>query len=379
MNGNIEINGKLIVIGDCHFGIKRFNINTLKNQLKFFDEQIFPYMEKNNIDTIFQLGDIFDNRTNIDIIFMNYIKKYFFEVLVEKNIKLYTLLGNHDIAHRESREVSLISFFENIYSDNLIVFKNRTYITINDNKVYVVPWITNDEDLSYDEIASCHTVLGHFKIQNCMVVKGHKDTNAKLTEKFFRENTTLQNVYSGHFHLKDTKGFIKYLGTPWQINWNDYEEEKGFYVWHEDDYLEFKENKSSKKFVKVKYDDEKNKEKHIEISGLFETSKFYNENEFKSVLPLLDEHEVKVFINHSKDKKYDEMLYKMNKAGLKSAVIDNQEISKIIGTDYIAENKDLDDTRSFILSTVKKEKKDLLPLVIEILAEIDSTQLKDIK
>ena len=57
MNGKID--GKLIVIADCHFGIRRFNIDTLKDQLSFFDNQIFPYMEENNINKITKLIYLF--------------------------------------------------------------------------------------------------------------------------------------------------------------------------------------------------------------------------------------------------------------------------------------------------------------------------------
>ena len=48
-----EINGKVILIGDCHFGVKRFSIPFLHNTIKFFTDEVFPYMEENNIKYIF--------------------------------------------------------------------------------------------------------------------------------------------------------------------------------------------------------------------------------------------------------------------------------------------------------------------------------------
>jgi len=368
-----SINGKIIIMGDFHFGVRRFNIESLKDQLSFIDNEVIPYMEKNNINIIFQLGDLFDNRTSVDIIFMEYLKKNFFDKLKEKNIILYTLLGNHDIAHRESRSVSLSNFFEDLYPENFYVFKHRESIIINGNSTYIVPWIVKDEDLTYEEIKNHHNIFGHFEIRHFTMVKGHKDSTAKLTVDFFTKNTNVRNVFSGHYHIKDTSGLVKYLGTPWQLNWSDYEEQKGFYVFHEDDFLEFYENKSSKKYIKVKYNDDKDKEKHIEVCGLYEHPKLMTDEEFYKITDELKNHEVKFFINESKDRHFDEILYN-TKDELQCTVIDNQEISEIIGADYIEEeNVNIDDTRTFIIESIKEEKPELIKLFTKILEDIDSS------
>lgn len=378
MNG--DINGKLIVIGDCHFGVKRFSIDTLDNQLAFFDNQIFPYMEENDIKIIFQLGDLFDNRTSTDINFIHELQKRFFDRIVEKGIVLHALVGNHDIYFRESRDVSLVRFFKNLYPDNFVLYEDRTTININGNETYIVPWIVKGEDLTYDEIKEKHTILGHFEIRHFAMVKGHSDTGSKLTVDFFTKNTEVRNVFSGHYHIKDTKGLVKYLGTPWQINWSDYNEEKGFYVWDEMDALEFVENASSKKYIKVKYNDSKNTDRNIEVSGLFKHSKMLTDDEFKELLPHIQQHEIKFFINESKDRHFDEILYTMKESEVQATVIDNQEISEIIGTDYINETEEQEhkDTRTLISDSVKEHKPELLPLLVEIFQEIDSTILKEV-
>lgn len=378
MNGK-NIEGKLILLGDCHFGIKKFNIDVLKDQLKFINKQVIPYMIDNNINVIFQLGDLFDNRTTTDINFLNVIQKEFFDKLKENNIILHSLVGNHDIYYRESRDITLVRFFKELYPDNFVLYENREYITINSNKTYVVPWITKDEDFTYDEIKDSHNILGHFEIRNFSLVKGHVDENSKLTVDFFTKNTKVRNVFSGHYHIKDTKGLVKYLGTPWQNNYSDYEESKGFYVWDEFDTLEFFENTSSKKFIKVKYNDEKNTDRNIEVSGLFKHRKLLTDEEYKDLLPVLKNHEIKFFINKSKDRHFDDILYSMNESGIKSTVVNNEELSELIGTDYIEETElDISDTRTLIIETVKSNKDSLLPLLNSILVDIDRTINKDL-
>ena len=68
-------------------------------------------------------------------------------------------------------------------------------------------------------------VFGHFEMRHFAMVKGHMDTSSKLTAEFFTKNTNIKGVYSGHYHIKDTKGLVKYLGSSSQINWSDYNEE----------------------------------------------------------------------------------------------------------------------------------------------------------
>ena len=37
-------------------------------------------------------------------------------------------------------------------------------------------------------------------------------------------------VMSGHYHHKSDDGQVYYLGTPYEIYWNDWEDPKGFHV-----------------------------------------------------------------------------------------------------------------------------------------------------
>lgn len=362
------INSKVIIIGDTHFGVKKFSLDFLSNQIKFFNNQVFPYMKDNNIKYIFQLGDLFDNRTTADIAWLQKLRTDFFDELVKNDIILVSLKGNHDIYFRESLEVSLIDFFADLYPNNFKLFSEKSYIEINGFKTYIVPWLVKGESLNSEELGGVHTILGHFEIRDFQMVRGHVDTSSELTKEYF-SNNKVQNVFSGHYHIKDTSSFVKYLGTPFQLNWSDYLEEKGFYVWDNLDTLTFIENTSSKKFVKVKYNDSKDPLNSIEISGLKSKSIFCNEETLKEYLEELEKHEVKIFINESKDRKHDEVLYIMK--DIKSTIIDNQEISKIIGTNYI-QNTKLDDSRTLITNLLKENREDLMPLLNSLLVEIDS-------
>jgi len=378
----IKLDNEIIIIGDSHWGLRKFNLDVLRNQLKVFHEQIFPYMKEKNIKTIFSLGDLLDNRTTANIIWLETLKKEFFDVLKENGFILYELLGNHDIYLRESREYSLVQTLSDIYPENFKIFKDREMINIGDKNIYVVPWITKNETLLESELQEADYAFMHAEVRNFAMVPGHKDTKSELTEGFFKNIERLKGVYSGHYHLKNNKGFFKYLGSLTQMNWSDYDDHKAFYHFNADlEDLQEIENTSSKKFVKVKYNDEENTDRNIEVKGLFKYSKLLTDEEFEEILPILNKHDVKTFINKHKDNHYEELLYKMKKADIKGSIVNNQNLSELIGTGYvISEDVDIEqkDTKTLIIETLKEANPDLLPLLNELFSEVQTEMSQEI-
>jgi hypothetical protein len=62
-------------------------------------------------------------------------------------------------------------------------------------------------------------------------------------------------VLTGHFHHKSTNGNITYVGTPYEMTWADYNDQKGFHIFDtETRELNFVKNPFSM-FQKILYDD----------------------------------------------------------------------------------------------------------------------------
>ena len=89
-------------VGDTHFGVRSGSSHFATFQIKFFQELLFPYMEEHGIDTIVQMGDMWDNRTQLSLKSHHLIKPGIFELLQDKNFVMHTIVGNHDITLRES-------------------------------------------------------------------------------------------------------------------------------------------------------------------------------------------------------------------------------------------------------------------------------------
>ena len=57
---------KICLLGDTHFGMRGDSLEFHKYIKKFYDNIFFPYLIENKIDTVFQLGDLFDRRKFIN-------------------------------------------------------------------------------------------------------------------------------------------------------------------------------------------------------------------------------------------------------------------------------------------------------------------------
>ena len=56
---------KIALIGDLHFGVKNFDIDFLNASLDALEKMV-EVLKKENVTTIYQLGDMFDNRITMD-------------------------------------------------------------------------------------------------------------------------------------------------------------------------------------------------------------------------------------------------------------------------------------------------------------------------
>ena len=119
---------KLCILGDTHFGMRGDSLEFHKHYEKFYNDVFFPYLIDNKIDTVFQLGDLFDRRKFINFNSLYLARKYFFNKLKENNIKFYTLLGNHDVTYKNTLEVNSSQLLLNEY-DNITIFEK--FETIN--------------------------------------------------------------------------------------------------------------------------------------------------------------------------------------------------------------------------------------------------------
>jgi len=244
---------KVCILGDTHFGARGDSLDFHKHFQKFYDEVFFPYLKENNITTIVQMGDLFDRRKYINFNSLYLSRKYFFDVCVSNGITLHTLIGNHDVAFKNTLDVNSPSLVVNGYN-NIKVYQEFTTINFDGLDIDIVPWICDENESEiFEKIKNSKSeiCLGHFEIAGFEMDRGNVCDTGIDKKTLSRYDVVL----SGHFHHKSSDSNITYVGTPYEMTWADYSDAKGFHIFDtETREMEFVKNPFTM-FNKVLYDD----------------------------------------------------------------------------------------------------------------------------
>jgi len=244
---------KIAILGDTHFGMRGDSLEFHRHYQKFYDNVFFPYLLKNGISEVFQLGDLFDRRKFINFNSLFLSRKYFFDKLKEYGITFHTLLGNHDVAFRNTLQVNSTGLLLNDYV-NIKLYDKFETVTMYDIDIDIVPWICDENEVEiFSSIVSSKSQLcfGHFEIDGFEMDRGNV-CNGGIDRKSLSK---YDMVLTGHFHHKSDDGHIYYVGTPGQMTWADYNDPRGFHIFDlSTRELEFVEN-PYQMFHKVNYDD----------------------------------------------------------------------------------------------------------------------------
>jgi len=254
---------KLAIINDTHFGARNDSQIFLDYFLDFFENQFFPYCKENKITDVIHLGDFFDRRKFINFHTLAETKRRFLDKLSEHDITLHCVLGNHDTYYRNTNRLNSI---QELLSDNgrIKIYDEPSVVTFDSLDMGLVGWINSenhDEYCQFIEKCKAPILMGHFEINGYEVLRG-VTFKGGLEKNIFDK---FEMVLSGHFHSKHSKKNIFYLGTQYQITFNDLKDKKGFHTLDtETRDLEFVENET-RMFHSITYDDS------VDVSPLLES------------------------------------------------------------------------------------------------------------
>ena len=245
---------KIALITDQHFGGKS-DSNSFNDYIaEFYTKQFFPYLEDNEIHTVIDLGDTFDRRKYVNFSILEKVKEYYFDVLAEKNIKLHSIVGNHSTYYRNTNSVNSSQLLYGHY-DNIEVYPEVSTICIDGTLIDLIPWINSEnyeKTMYFIKHSKAQVALGHLEVEGFAMYKNYVAGDG-LQPNIFKG---YEFVASGHYHHKSSKGNIHYLGAPYEITWNDYDDPKGFHIFDtETREVEFIKN-NYRLFEKIYYDDE---------------------------------------------------------------------------------------------------------------------------
>lgn len=217
---------KIALLGDTHIGARNDSPSFHKHFEKFYDNVFFPYLKQHNIEHIIQLGDVFDRRKYVNFNTLHNSRRYFFDRL--NQYKTWMLVGNHDTYYKNTNDVNSLELLLGEFGN--ITPVHHCYDLILDGVSFLlVPWWTEENDGHITQtLATTRAthVIGHFEIDGFEMYKGAIHQGGHTRNGF--EN--FEAVWSGHFHHQSKIGNIHYLGTPYEMTWSDYNDQKGFHV-----------------------------------------------------------------------------------------------------------------------------------------------------
>jgi DNA repair exonuclease SbcCD nuclease subunit len=297
---------KVAIITDQHFGARNDSVSFLDFYQKFYDNTFFPTLESNGIDTVLILGDTFDRRKYVNFYALDRAKKMFFDKLASMNINVHMLAGNHDTYFKNTNEVNSPDLLLKEYS-NIHVIDDPQTIYVGGTSICMMPWICPEnyqESLDQLKQTQADLCMGHFEISGFAMYRGmesHEGLDKKIFDKF-------DMVFSGHYHHRSDDGHIYYLGNPYELTWQDYNDPRGFHLFDLDTReLEFIRNPYTM-YARVEYDDKEQEpveldtldlaDKYVKLVVVNKTD-YYKFDRFIQKLYNKGSHEIKIVENMS--------------------------------------------------------------------------------
>ena len=280
---------RVCLVSDLHFGVRKNSEVFLQSQTRFIVEQFVPYLKKNGIDTVFMLGDLFDNRSSTNTKVMNAVYDIFAEHL--KDFTVYILVGNHDTYFNSTVEVNSLKFLSKF--DNVHIIDKITPMEFDGQKIALVPWIVDNVKFvrEFHKI-KCDVCMGHFNIHGFHFNK-YKKSDDGIQAKLFSK---CKKVFTGHFHIRNSQTLhgseMIYVGSPYQLTRNDIDENRGFTILDfEDLSYEFIDNTKSLKYIRLKFPEKfsKNKIENNIIDVHVDYDDSYNETKVERYVKKIEE------------------------------------------------------------------------------------------
>jgi len=211
---------RVAIFSDLHLGVHT-NSSDWHNYAIEWANWFKEECKRKNIKDIIFCGDWHHNRSEISVNTLQ-ISADIFDILAGFNIIAIT--GNHDVYYKYRTDVNSLSIFKK--RKNVTILDEFDTIEAFDRTITFCPWNTHIKDIPKSDV-----IFGHFEIET------FKMNSYKVCEEGLKIKDLLNKsglIISGHFHTRHEKRFgkgtILYVGNPFQMDFGDTNNTKGYYV-----------------------------------------------------------------------------------------------------------------------------------------------------
>jgi len=222
---------KVFVWSDTHLGARSNSTEWMDIMEEAHFKFIIPTIKKHfkKGDIIVNCGDVFDNRTSVNIKSLDLGIRIYEEL--GKIGPVHIIAGNHDLYYKTNTEVTSLDSLK--YIPNVTVHKDVNVIEHDNQKILMMPWrrdIKEEAETLQDyqinnncDYAFMHGTFSLIKYNKYVNIHEDEGANPKSADGYKR-------VYTGHIHWSQQKGNINVVGTPYQITRGDSGNNKGMFI-----------------------------------------------------------------------------------------------------------------------------------------------------
>ena len=201
---------KAAVFTDLHLGLKS-NSRIHNQDCEDFVDWFIDQAKQNGCETGIFCGDLHHNRNSLNVTTMQHSLRIL-EKLGESFDQFFYFPGNHDLYYKDKRDVHSVEYAKHIPGITVI---NDLYER---DDVAMVPWLVEDEWKRAAKMKSRY-MFGHFELphfyMNAMV---QMPDNGELKAEHFQHQ---EYVFTGHFHKRQQRGKVHYIGNAFPHNFAD--------------------------------------------------------------------------------------------------------------------------------------------------------------
>jgi DNA repair exonuclease SbcCD nuclease subunit len=201
---------KTAVCTDIHFGLKS-NSLTHNQDCEAFIDWFIETAQEQGCETGMFLGDWHHHRAAINLQTLHFSLRSL-QKLSAAFEQFYFIPGNHDLYYRDKRDIHGAEWAQHL--PNITVVNDW----FKQDDVIIAPWLVGDDHRKLAKMSAKymfgHFELPHFKMNAMVEMPDHGEIKV---ENF----TGIESVYSGHFHLRQKKRNINYIGNCFPHNFAD--------------------------------------------------------------------------------------------------------------------------------------------------------------
>lgn len=219
---------KVAIISDTHWGNKNDDENQLRHMTRFMREEFFPGIR--GCERVFHLGDLVDRRKYANYKTIETMRRAFLEPLMDMDVPVDIVVGNHDATFKNTNQTNALNELVDRRYPNMHTHDTATQFMVGGLGVCLVPWLAPDNmarSMEVVEATRADVCMGHLELNGFKMYRDTPEMSHGQDPKAFSK---FKLTMSGHFHHRSHKGNFVYVGAPYEMNWADAGDERGYHI-----------------------------------------------------------------------------------------------------------------------------------------------------